>query len=1016
MDNELFLQRLRDLTLEEGKAYIQQHSDELTDLAAIGVLIADEALRQLYIAPFVSLKISELLIFFGEYLHHAPSHALGTMRKGDALRFIGHYQACLECLDAAGEDFLLLGDEVNWAHTRISWILASTWIGRAEDALQEAARARQMFLSQGNHYWACIIDHNTAMVYTRLGRYQDALNLYERVLAIYPTLSSPSESSIKLSIARAEANQAINLSFLGNFEQASRLLQQAQTSFATLGQTSAVAKVEIHLAEIDYAQGYYGSALERYYQARDSLAQNHVDDPMLEAELRLRMTDCLVKLNRVQEACQLAVEAVNLYRQHGISLNTGEALCEYALALVASGKVEEALSALHEAQALFDQGGFDHYAHHTRLQQAELLLEIGSVDAAYKEARIAKHYFETKGLVSRSARAGLVMADTLIKSAQQAEVYQEQEQQSPLLQEATLLCKQITSQGRQHNLQEQVYKSHYLLGQLAALQGNPRKAARHYSAAIAQIERILDDLTYGLSPSFLHNTKAVYGDTIALYLQQSQVEHAFNHLERLRSTSLQLFLNKSSVLQDKKGRQGDFASQAVSQTNSAAVLQMQEALWLWQQEYRKYSAQLATIDTSVSPAVDREVIEAELKRCEAKLNELFERLHLHQTGTHLTTHAKKHEMRKTKRVDVVQLRQQLLPNQLLLAYFLYKGKLIIFAATTERLVAYENPDGAAQLERLFLLLHAHLQPGGWPNPQQPPQQPIRRLLNKLYDLLVAPVATLLPPSSGYLTIVPFGLLHKLPFHALYDGTHFLIEDFQINYLPTSSILMHLSKRRDEQKARPMDTNAVSKPPLIFGYSQNGHLRHALDEATTLTTMLGGQCYLEGNATFDRLVEQAPGSPIIHLATHGKSRLDAPNFSFVRLADGQLSAIDAFGLNLEGCELVTLSGCETGLGLSGGGDEQLGLGRAFLAAGVPSLVMSLWPIEDNATSELMQLFYQNLLNGDTKVQALRAAQCSLLHRTSSSYTHPYFWAAFCLVGDVGPLQYAKARVLASVDRK
>jgi len=154
------------------------------------------------------------------------------------------------------------------------------------------------------------------------------------------------------------------------------------------------------------------------------------------------------------------------------------------------------------------------------------------------------------------------------------------------------------------------------------------------------------------------------------------------------------------------------------------------------------------------------------------------------------------------------------------------------------------------------------------------------------------------------------------------------------------------------------------------------------------------------------VEQAPGRPVIHIATHGQSRLDAPNFSYVRLADGQLNAIDAFSLDLRGCELVTLSGCETGLSLSGGGDEQLGLGRAFLAAGATSLVMSLWPVEDNATNELMQLFYESLLKGENKVEALRAAQCSLLSRTGSTYTHPYFWAAFRLVGDVGRLLYEK----------
>jgi CHAT domain-containing protein len=429
---------------------------------------------------------------------------------------------------------------------------------------------------------------------------------------------------------------------------------------------------------------------------------------------------------------------------------------------------------------------------------------------------------------------------------------------------------------------------------------------------------------------------------------------------------------------------------------------------VWQQEYRKYSVQLSTLDISVSPAVDREVIQNELRRCEAKISELFERLHLHQSGTHPASHTKKREARKTNPVDISQLRQRLLPDQLLLAYFLYQDKLVIFAATTERLVIHENSDGAVQLERLFPLLHAHLQPDGWPDPQQPPQQVIRRLLHKLYDLLIAPVAALLPSLSGYLTIIPYGPLHKLPFHALHNGSHFLVEDFQINYLPASSMLAHLGTRRGEQDSALTDTEIPTKPPLVFGYSGNGYLQRVLDEAKSIGTLLNGQCYLENEATITRLIEEAPNSPIIHLATHGQSRMDAPNFSYVRLADGQLNAIDAFSLDLRGCELITLSGCETGLALSGGGDEQLGLGRAFLAAGAASLVISLWPVEDNITNELMKLFYQNLLKGDSKVQALRAAQCTLLCRTSSIYTHPYFWAAFRLVGDVGPLHRGRVK--------
>ena len=202
-------------------------------------------------------------------------------------------------------------------------------------------------------------------------------------------------------------------------------------------------------------------------------------------------------------------------------------------------------------------------------------------------------------------------------------------------------------------------------------------------------------------------------------------------------------------------------------------------------------------------------------------------------------------------------------------------------------------------------------------------------------------------------------------------------------------------------------SATMRPPLIFGYSGRGQLQSAIVEAKTLAALMGGRCYLEDEATISRLIEEAPGSPIIHLATHGYSRLDAPNFWSVLLADGRFNAFDAFDLDLQVCELVTLSGCETGLALSGGGDEQLGLGRAFLAAGADSLVMSLWSAEDDLTCELMQRFYEHLLNEKSKSEALRAAQRNLLERTNSPYIHPFFWAPFRLVGGVGPLKYIRS---------
>ncbi len=129
--------------------YIKAHLDELlADYGAVGELFADEALKQLY-DPFLSLKLAELLISFGEITQNVYSHALGLKAKGDALVQISHYQAARECLDASGEEFLALEDEMNWARSRISWMIASAWLGHVEEAIEHAARAREVFLRRG---------------------------------------------------------------------------------------------------------------------------------------------------------------------------------------------------------------------------------------------------------------------------------------------------------------------------------------------------------------------------------------------------------------------------------------------------------------------------------------------------------------------------------------------------------------------------------------------------------------------------------------------------------------------------------------------------------------------------------------------------------------------------------------------------------------------------------------------------------------------------------------------------
>jgi tetratricopeptide (TPR) repeat protein len=988
------LQQLREVDLEEGRCLIAERASALDDQAAFGILLAEEALDQVYANPATSLKLAELLIFLGEHFQQPSSQALGLKAKGDVLKTIGLHQAAMECLDAAGAEFLSLGDEGNWARSRISWIISCAWLGETERALQEAQRAREAFVRIGEPYWACIITHNIAAIYDNMGRYEVALELYEYIIATFSTLTDQSDSAIKRSIAVAQNNQAFDLALLGHFEDSYRLLQQALTSFIALKDTSCVINTEMCLADLDYTQGYYSSALRRHYDALELMLQEAIDEPPLLALLKLWMANCYMKVNRMQEACQLAEEAVAIQRQLGISLQTSNALREYAAILIAAGKLQDALVMLDEAIILFNKGGLDYYTAITKLQQAELLLEMGRADEAYEQAELLKTYFDEQNLVSRSVRAALVMVGAL-KTVAQPEA----------IQQATVLAKQVSAQANQHNLQEEVYKSNYLLGQLFDLQGDMQKATNYYAASIAQIERMLDHLISDLSPTFLHTTWIIYEKMIAHCLKQSQFARAFIYLERARSMALRQHLHrkKASREQSQESISARDEPESVLQSSSGTILRLQKELNEWQEQYRQYSALLADTTTFDSFSLDWSEAEQELKRCEAKLSELFERLHLYQSTAVVPSQSKHKATTGPYGLDITHLRKQLGSGQCLLAYFTYEGKLVIFLLTEEALITREVPDGAAQLERLMPLLYAHLQPMVWPDVQNPPHVAMQRLLQKLYTILVAPLANLLPARTGSLLIVPYGPLHDLPFQALYDGTQFLIERFQISYLPASSLLIHLNNASTE----PVQNSALTSPttykaPLIFGYAGNRPARRTLDEATMLAELLKGRCYLEQEATIARLIEEAPGCPIIHIATHGRARLDAPHFSSVLLADGEFNAIDAFQLDVKHCHLVTLSGCDTGKALIGGGDEQLGLGQAFLAAGAKSLLMSLWPVEDHATDLLMQQFYQHLLDGDAKVEALRAAQCHLLHHSTSMYAHPYFWAAFRLVGDAGVL--------------
>ncbi|MGQ0761632.1 MAG: CHAT domain-containing protein [Acidobacteriota bacterium] len=268
-----------------------------------------------------------------------------------------------------------------------------------------------------------------------------------------------------------------------------------------------------------------------------------------------------------------------------------------------------------------------------------------------------------------------------------------------------------------------------------------------------------------------------------------------------------------------------------------------------------------------------------------------------------------------------------------------------------------------------------------------------------------------------LGFVPHGFLHDLPFAALArdaDGKlKVLIEDYALFQAPSATFLTH---RETEKIAR---TNAPTA--IAFGRNRSADanlapLTFAAEEAEVVARTAGGTARLNEQATETELKRLAPDTDYLHLSTHGVAENEAPLFSRVVLEptatdDGNLTVREIFELGLR-ADLVTLSACETGRSFPSGGydfseRDRLGLIEAFLHANSRSVLASLLPVSDRATTVLMTRFYRELAPSRTKVDALAASQRAMLRGEIESpvsnqapaarFNHPRFWSPFILVG-------------------
>ena len=308
----------------------------------------------------------------------------------------------------------------------------------------------------------------------------------------------------------------------------------------------------------------------------------------------------------------------------------------------------------------------------------------------------------------------------------------------------------------------------------------------------------------------------------------------------------------------------------------------------------------------------------------------------------------------------------------------------------------------------------------------------RALADELFTLLFGKLSSKLRPGSK-LIVIPDGLLNQVPYESLVHNDRYLIEDYQISYLPSANLVELLrepsaksdSNRKDQldllafgdpvfpQQSKTSFTRKASTSPTEVNWKESdldmpklSRLPRTKDEVEYIASLIPKErmrLYLGKDST-EKAFKQEPLNKYkwIHLATHSLIDERNPGRSAVVLGldgnndeDGFLRATEIADLDLDS-DLVILSACETGRGRLLSGEGVIGLSRSFFIAGARSVVVSQWAVSDISTAQLMKDFYQQLVNRTAKPTALREAKLRMVHSDSET-RHPYYWAPFVIIG-------------------
>jgi CHAT domain-containing protein len=305
---------------------------------------------------------------------------------------------------------------------------------------------------------------------------------------------------------------------------------------------------------------------------------------------------------------------------------------------------------------------------------------------------------------------------------------------------------------------------------------------------------------------------------------------------------------------------------------------------------------------------------------------------------------------------------------------------------------------------------------------------------EIFDILIKPAANILKTDN--LIIVPDGILSFLPFETLidelpesltnvsYKDLKYLLLKYSISYAYSSTFYCQVIDQKAHKNSNrllafapeygPNSTVDMRAPKVVTRQKYRRDLYPipgVMDEVAAIKSILPSDVYAGISATESNFKKVSGNYDILHLAMHTVIDNENPMYSKLiftqsedSLNDGLLNTNEIFGLKLK-AKMVVLSACSSGEGGFSKGEGVVSLARGFVYAGCPSLLMTLWEVEDKSSVLLMKYYYTGLIKGESKATSLKNAKLKFLKGAKAENSHPFFWSSFVLMGNTDPIYYS-----------